>query len=114
MKSTLTIYPDGWRSYRDEKGYYHREDGPALFNDYRIDNEYWYYDVKLHRLDGPAAIYNLSKIKSYYIHGNCHRADGPAIERENGNNEYWYNNINYPNIKNNNEWLRFTKLIPFI
>ena len=45
--------------YKNEKGQFHRVDGPAVINDIR---KVWYYKGQFHRLDGPA-----------YIEGNYHK-----------------------------------------
>lgn len=49
----------------------------------------------LHCVDGPALIYPKDKVMGngyeYYIHGNRHREDGPAVVWENGHREYWIN-----------------------
>jgi hypothetical protein len=31
--------------------------------------------------------------KAWYLHGQRHRVDGPAIERADGTKEYWVNDI---------------------
>ena len=50
----------------------------------------WYLNGNLHREDGPAVEYaNGDKI--WYLNGNRHREDGPAIEYANGT-KYWYLN----------------------
>ena len=47
---------------------------------------------------------NLSN-KFWYFNGKLHRVDGPAIERANGSNEWWINDASYTedefNIKMN-------------
>ena len=42
-----------------------------------------------------------------------HREDGPAIEDTNGDKEYWHNGIEYTEIKTDEEWIRFVKLMVF-
>ena len=51
--------------YLNEKGQYHREDGPAI--------EF------------------INGSKEWYLNGQLHRLDGPAIEYRDGN-KYWYLN----------------------
>jgi hypothetical protein len=51
--------------WRNEKGEYHREDGPAI--EWATGDKYWYLNDELHRVDGP------------------------AIERANGDKEWWLN-----------------------
>ena len=41
--------------YRNEKGQYHREDGPAI--EFINGSKEWYLNGQLHRLDGPAIEY---------------------------------------------------------
>ena len=62
--------------YKNDKGQYHREDGPAV-----IDSDgykAWYKNGQLHREDGPAII-RPNGSKEWYINGKLHREDGPAI-----------------------------------
>lgn len=44
------------REYRNSRGLFHREDGPARIIRMTQDRvrEEWWYDGALHRLDGPA------------------------------------------------------------
>lgn len=52
----------------------------------RIDdhfNKFWYLNGNLHREDVPAVEY-VDGYKSWYIDGKRHRTDGPAIERVDG------------------------------
>ena len=49
----------------------------------------WYNDEgQLHRLDGPA-VERANGDKEWYVEGKCHRLDGPAIEWASGHKE-WY------------------------
>jgi hypothetical protein len=102
--------------YKNEKGEYHREDGPAYING---DKKVWYINGKLHREDGPAFIDGDKKAwfingkmhredgpafinrdyKSWYINDKRHREDGPAII--NGDRKEWWIN----DIKRNEEWI---------
>ena len=50
----------------------------------------------------------------YGDNGFIHREDGPAIECANGYKSYWYNGDYYPEIKTDEEWIRFVKLMVFI
>ncbi len=50
----------------------------------------WYLNYKLHRVDGPAVVYEEGD-KYWYINGLRHREDGPAIEYSNGD-KFWYLN----------------------
>ena len=51
--------------YRNSKGQYHREDGPAI--EYALGDKVW------------------------FINGQRHRTDGPAVEYADGD-KYWYLN----------------------
>ena len=73
---------------------------------YNENNEY-------HREDGPAIEY-IDGTKFWYKNGKYHREDGPAVKWDFGTTEYWYNNINYPGIKTDEEWKRFIKLMIFL
>ena len=51
----------------------------------------WYLNGQLHREDGPA-IEHTNGGKQWYIKGQPHRIDGPAIEYTNGGTKFWYLN----------------------
>jgi len=55
----------------------------TYYEDGSKNSEYWYQNGKLHRLDGPAAIYydnSSNKLsESWYQNGQLHRLDGPAV-----------------------------------
>jgi hypothetical protein len=53
-------------------------------------NKAWFLGGERHREDGPA-IEDPSGYKSWWINGECHREDGPAIETSNGS-KAWYLN----------------------
>ena len=92
-------------------GLLHRTDGPAYTNN--IDEYHWYVNGLRHRLDGPAVVseyeeiwyvngllHNLSgpaEIKSaytaWYVNGLLHNLSGPAIIYNNGECEYWINDV---------------------
>ena len=50
----------------------------------------WYLNGELHREDGPAIEYR-SGSKEWYLNGERHREDGPAIEYSSGS-KAWYLN----------------------
>ncbi|CAB4196751.1 hypothetical protein UFOVP1290_271 [uncultured Caudovirales phage] len=58
-------------------------------------NKYWYLEGELHREDGPAVEYP-DGTKEWWLEGKLHREDGPAVEYPDGTKE-WY--LNYKNIK---------------
>ena len=62
---------------------------------YKVDvysngTKYWYLNGELHREDGPAIEY-ANGDKHWYLDGKRHREDGPATEHANGT-KYWYLN----------------------
>lgn len=67
-------YTNGYSIYyRDEYGYYHREDGPAIIS---IDLIEYCIDNRLCRLDGPARIWLEQPLKLEYFvksHGSIIR-----------------------------------------
>ena len=50
----------------------------------------WYLDGQRHRGDGPAVEYP-GGTKYWYLHGKLHHVDGPAIEHSDGE-KVWYLN----------------------
>ena len=50
----------------------------------------WYLNGEYHRTDGPAIEYSNGD-KRWYLNGLQHRTDGPAIEHLNGNKEWFLN-----------------------
>ena len=51
----------------------------------------WYLNGERHREDGPAIEY-ANGIKYWYLNDKLHREDGPAKEYANGNKSWWINN----------------------
>jgi hypothetical protein len=47
----------------------------------------WRLHGQLHREDGPAIEY-VNGSKYWYLYGRCHRENGPAVEY--ASNKYWY------------------------
>jgi hypothetical protein len=74
-----TVYDDNHyrqitRFYRSDLPYLHKDDGPSVITiDKRYpnkNNEAWYLNGVIHRLDGPAIIFtNLDIDPHYYLHG---------------------------------------------
>jgi len=54
----------------------------------------WYLNGNLHREDGPA-IEDSDGYSAWYLNGNLHREDGPAIEDSNGYKEWYINGKEY-------------------
>ena len=52
--------------------------------------KYWYINGQRHREDGPAIEY-ADGAKSWFLNGQLHREDGPAIECTNGNKSWYLN-----------------------
>ena len=50
----------------------------------------WYLNGERHREDGPAVEF-ADGTKFWYLNGKCHREDGPAVEWADGS-KYWYLN----------------------
>ena len=63
--------------WRDDKGRYHRLDGPAI--EWTDGAKHWYQNGERHRLDGPACEF-VNGTKCWYQNGKRHRLDGPAID----------------------------------
>jgi hypothetical protein len=55
---------------------------------YTNGNKYWYLNGNLHREDGPAVAHS-GGYKAWFLNGKRHREDGPAIERINGDKFWW-------------------------
>ena len=81
---------NGNKYWINEKGHFHREDGPA--REWFNGTKEWWIDGKLHRIDGPA-YEGADGTKSWYINGQRHRLDGPAIEWSDGHKKWWANNF---------------------
>ena len=52
--------------------------------------KYWYLNGNLHREDGPAIEWG-NGTKFWYLNDKLHREDGPAIEEANGDKSWWLN-----------------------
>ncbi len=55
-----------------------------------VDEFGWPESMRLHRIDGPAAIY-ASGSRAWFLNGLRHRLDGPAITWADGNQEWYVN-----------------------
>ena len=69
MEIFKSVDKDGTIYYKNKKGQYHREDGPAF-----------------ETTDG---------YKIWWLNGICHREDGPAVIWSNGDFDYYLNNKEY-------------------
>ncbi len=81
---------------RDDKGRYHREDGPAI--EWTDGDREWWLNGKRHRLDGPA-VEGSNESREWWFNGRLHRLDGPAIEENDGYKEWWFNGSQYSEEK---------------
>ena len=52
----------------------------------------WYLNGDLHREDGPA-VERVSGTKEWWLNGKCHREDGPAAEWASGDKEWYLNGV---------------------
>jgi len=50
----------------------------------------WWLNGQFHRTDGPA-IEGADGTKGWYLNDQLHRTDGPAIEGANGTKQWWLN-----------------------
>ena len=50
----------------------------------------WFLNGNYHREDGPA-VEHVSGAKEWFLNGKCHREDGPAVEYASGAKEWWLN-----------------------
>ena len=50
----------------------------------------WYLNGQRHREDGPAIEFNNGS-QLWYLNGQLHREDGPAIELADGTKKWWLN-----------------------
>jgi hypothetical protein len=55
---------------------------------YTDGTKYWYLNGQYHRKNGPAIEYS-DGTKYWYLNGRRHREDGPAVEYSDGT-KYWY------------------------
>jgi hypothetical protein len=61
---------------------------------YDNGTRHWYLNGQLHREDGPA-IESYDGSRYWYLNGKYHREDGPAIEYSDGTPEWWLNDEEY-------------------
>jgi hypothetical protein len=63
------------------------------------DGTCWYLNGQVHREDGPAVEYD-SGDKYWYLNGKCHRVDGPAVELTDGETRYCIDDKHIPQLDN--------------
>lgn len=78
---------------------------------YADGNKVWYLNGERHREDGPAIEW-ANGDKEWYLNDKLHREDGPAVELIN-DNKFWYVNGEVFKVKNNEEFLRLMKIKAF-
>lgn len=81
----------GYCYYKKGTKIYHREDGPAYCKkpiSFDVVVTRWYINGQLHRADGPAVEYDNNGYRCWYFNNNKHRTDGPAEEI--GITSYWW------------------------
>lgn len=59
-------------------------------------NKHWFLNGELHRVDGPAVEW-ADGSRKWYLDGELHREDGPAIEWANGS-KLWYLNDKFHRV----------------
>ena len=57
---------------------------------YGNGSKYWYLNGQRHREDGPAVEW-ANGDKEWFLNGELHREDGPAVELANGDKEWYLN-----------------------
>jgi phenylpyruvate tautomerase PptA (4-oxalocrotonate tautomerase family) len=57
---------------------------------YECGTQHWYLNGELHREDGPAVKW-ADGTCHWYVNGKLHREDGPATIREDGTRYWWLN-----------------------
>jgi len=87
--AVCTTDADGTREWRldGEQALLHREGGPAV--EYADGSMEWYIRGERHREDGPAIFISAYGSASWCIRGQLHRENGPAVELNNGT-KMWY------------------------
>lgn len=80
---------EGNTVYYNDKNQYHRTDGPAFVGDFGV---YFYINGELHRENNPAVEW-ANGTKFWYMHNKRHRINGPAIENADGSVEYWVDGV---------------------
>ena len=109
-ESNLKIDHKGNKTWYNEKGQYHREDGPAFENIY--GDKYWYINGKLHRENGPAIEWS-DGIKAWYFNGLKHRLNGPAYEDNKSKYKEWWYHDKKINCQSQEEFERIIQLLAF-
>ena len=96
LRYRVTVDQSGTRRYRDAKGRYHREGGPAI--ELASGERGWFKNGKRHRVDGPA-LEEYDGSRHWYQNGERHRNDGPAIEWSDGSRQWFLYGREYTEAK---------------
>lgn len=56
--------------------------------------QFWYLNGDLHRVNGPAII-DANGTQYWFLNGELHRVDGPAVIYSNGTQMWYLNGIEY-------------------
>jgi len=59
-----------------------------------VNGKYWYLNGEFHREDGPAVEW-ANGDKAWYFKNKNHRLNGPAVMRANGVKAWWVDGIQY-------------------
>ena len=78
---------------------------------YTNGTKWWFLNGNLHREDGPA-IECANGTKYWYLNGKCHREDGPACEYASGDKRWYLNGI-WLKCTTQQEFLQLLKLKGF-
>jgi hypothetical protein len=96
----------GFRYYKKGTNILHRRNGPAI--ETANGDKYFYINGERHREDGPAIERSMFNwfYKEWHINGKLHRKNGPAVESANGYKEWWINGKRLSDEKEAilNEW----------
>ena len=94
MEIFRSVTENGNIYYKNEKGDFHREDGPAI--ELSDGTKEWYINGERHREDGPAYEKpNGTITKVWFINGLIHREDGPSKIWSNCREDYYLNGKMY-------------------
>jgi hypothetical protein len=84
--------------YQNNKGQFHRLDGPAI--EYLSGSKVWFVDGKLHRENGPAREW-ADGGKEWWVNGKRHRQEGPAIEYIKWQSVWYLNDVRFKKSEHN-------------
>jgi len=99
--------------YRNEEGNLHREDGPAYLGSYDLKkfSHYYYINGKLHRENDLPAVIKPGGYKKWYFNDKLHRLNGPASKGP--GYKYYYFHGEFIDVKSLKEFKKVIKLMAF-